>query len=240
MRGMNPSEAVSSAAQNPNVFRSPLLLGLPQPVVREFLERSDFTQLSPHQTVFRAGDPARVHLVISGRVKITRQGEHGRENILIIAGPGELLGSLNIFEHLPQPTSAVTLGPAEFLSLSTQSMIEWLQGHSEASMSFIRLLIARSQRQNDAIHDIFGLDVGTRVARAIMRAAERGGRRTPEGLRVNLALNQEELALHVRASRESVNQALSSFTKQGWIARDGTEILIKDEDQLIQRAFRET
>jgi CRP-like cAMP-binding protein len=237
---MNPSDAMRSAAQNPVVLQSPLLQGLPEAVVRDFLSRADFTRLAPHQTVFRAGDPARVHLVVSGRVKITRLGEHGRENILIIAGPGELLGSLNIFEHLPQPTSAVTLGPAEFLGLSTESMIEWLQAHTEASMSFIRLLIARSQRQNDAIHDIFGLDVGTRVARAIMRAAERAGRRTPEGLRVNLALNQEELALHVRASRESVNQALSSFTKQGWILRDGTEILIRDEDQLMQRAFRDT
>ncbi|MGW0949071.1 Crp/Fnr family transcriptional regulator [Streptomyces sp. NPDC002623] len=222
-----------------DVRRASLLDELPEPVVRDFLKRALLVTFPPRNTVFQAGDPTRVHLVISGRVKISRRGEHGRENILVIAGPGELLGSLDLFDPRPQPTTAVTLGPARIAELSTESMLEWLAAHTGAAMRFIHLLVLRAQRQNDALHDVFGLDVGTRLARAILREAQRFGRRTPEGIRVDLGLSQEELALHVRASRESVNQSLAGFARQGWVRRDGCEIVVLDEKQLAHHAKHE-
>lgn len=231
--------ATAPTAATGDVWRAPLLDELPQHVVRDFLTRARFVTVPPRGTVFQAGDPTRVHLVISGRVKISRRGEHGRENILVIAGPGELLGSLDLFDQRPQPTTAVTLGPARIAELSTESMLEWLASHTGAAMRFIHLLVLRAQRQNDALHDVFGLDVGTRLARAILREAQRFGRRTPEGIRVDLGLSQEELALHVRASRESVNQSLAGFARQGWVRRDGCEIVIRDEKQLAHQAKHE-
>lgn len=222
-----------------DVRRASLLDALPEHVVRDFLTRARFVTFPPRNTIFQAGDPTRVHLVISGRVKISRRGEYGRENILVIAGPGELLGSLDLVDPRPQPTTAVTLGPTRVADLSAESMLEWLTAHTGAAMRFIHLLIRRSQRQNDALHDVFGLDVGTRLARAILREAQRFGRRTPEGIRVDLGLSQEELALHVRASRESVNQSLAGFARQGWVRRDGCEIVILDEKQLTHQAKHE-
>ncbi|MER5794278.1 Crp/Fnr family transcriptional regulator [Streptomyces sp. NPDC001980] len=222
-----------------DVRRASLLDELPEHVVRDFLTRARCVTFPPRDTVFQAGDPTRVHLVLSGRVKISRRGEHGRENILVIAGPGELLGSLDLFDRRPQPTTAVTLGPARIAELSTESMLEWLAAHTGAAMRFIHLLVRRAQRQNDALHDVFGLDVGTRLARAILREAQRFGRRTPDGIRVDLGLSQEELALHVRASRESVNQSLAGFVRQGWARRDGCEIVILDEKQLAHQAKHE-
>lgn len=236
---MTRRSSALSAGSNPSLFQAPLFAGLPTEVVQDFLERAQLVTLPPNRNVFQAGEPARIYMLASGRVKITRRGEHGRENILIIAGPGELLGSLNLFTRSLLPTSATALSPTEVLELSTDSMRAWLEANPAASMNFIRLLVDRLQRQNDAMHDIFGLDVGTRVARAIVREARRFGRQTDEGTRVNLGLSQEELALHVRASRESVNQTLSSFAKQGWIRRDGTEVIVLDEDQLMQRALRD-
>jgi DNA-binding IclR family transcriptional regulator len=70
-----------------------------------------------------------------------------------------------------------------------------------------------------------------------MRETSQFGRRTSEGKRVNLGLSQEELALHVRASRESVNQTLATFARQGWIRRDGTEVVILNEEALIHQAL---
>jgi CRP-like cAMP-binding protein len=225
------------AASESAISGTDLLRGLPAPVVDDFLQRVTRRVVPPDGVLFREGDPAdRVVLLVAGRIKIVRHGEHGRENILIIAGPGELLGGLSIFDRTKQFTTAIAVGQSEIVELSADAMIGWLEAHTEASMRFIRLLILRTQKQNNALHDVFGLDVGTRVARAILRDARRFGRRTAEGLRVNLGLSQEELAMHVRASRESVNQALSNFVKQGWIRREGAEIVVLDLERLAHQA----
>lgn len=216
---------------------SPLLSGLPSDVINDFLARVNFVRCQPGTVVFREGDRAdRIFLIVSGRVKVTRKSGQGRDSILVIAGPDELLGGLSIFEPGVQKTTASALGAAEIAWLGADSMRGWLEANTAASMQFMRLLIRRTQYQNDFLHDVFGLDVGTRVARAILRDAHRFGRQTSVGLRVNLGLNQEELAQHVRASRESVNQTLAAFARMGWIRRDGTEIVIIDEQQLLHQA----
>lgn len=229
---MNYSAASASAMAGTDLLR-----GLPATVVEDFLRRVTLLTVPPESVIFHEGDTAdRVLLLVAGRIKIVRQGEHGRENILIIAGPGELIGGLSIFDRGRQLTTAVTVGQAQIAELSADTMIEWLEAHTEAAMRFIRLLILRAQRQNTALHDVFGLDVGTRVARAILREARRFGRKTSEGVRVNMGLSQEELAQHVRASRESVNQTLSRFAKHGWIRRDGAEIVVLNMDRLARQA----
>jgi CRP/FNR family cyclic AMP-dependent transcriptional regulator len=229
---MNHSAASVSAMAGTDLLR-----GLPATVVEDFLRRVTLMTVPPESVIFHEGDTAdRVLLLVAGRIKIVRQGEHSRENILIIAGPGELIGGLSIFDRGRQLTTAVTVGQAQIAELPADTMIEWLEAHPEAAMRFIRLLILRAQRQNTALHDVFGLDVGTRVARAILREARRFGRKTSEGVRVNMGLSQEELAQHVRASRESVNQTLSRFAKHGWIRRDGAEIVVLNMDRLARQA----
>lgn len=216
---------------------SDLLRDLPEEVVQDFLDRVTLTRFPPKSLIFREAERAdRMFMIVTGRVKVTRKGERGRENILVIAGPGELLGGLPIFEPSVHRTTASAVDTSEVAWLGGDGMRGWLEQHTPAAIRFMRLLIRRTQYQNDFLHDVFGFDVGTRVARAILREAHRFGRQTSAGLRVNLGLNQEELAMHVRASRESVNQALATFARMGWIRRDGVELVILDESQLAHHA----
>lgn len=220
-----------------SLFGSEMLRGLPERVVGDFIGRATIGRFPANGVLFREGDVVdRLAFVVTGRVKITRRSEAGRENILVIAGAGAAIGSIAIFEPGRQRTSGIALGPVVAAWLTNAAMREWLGAHNEAALRFIQLLIRRTEHQNDTLHDVFGIDVGTRVARALLREADRFGRATPMGRRLSLGLNQEEFALHVRASRESVNQALATFARMGWIRRDGTEFVLLDEEQLLRQS----
>lgn len=220
-----------------SLFESELLRGLPETAVRDFLDRATLARFAASTPLFREGDSVeRLMFVVTGRVKITRRSEAGRENILVIAGPGAAIGSIAIFEPGRQRTSGIALGQVDAAWLTNAAMREWLATHNAAALRFIQLLIRRTEHQNDTLHDVFGIDVGTRVARALLREADRFGRATPVGRRLSLGLNQEEFALHVRASRESVNQALATFVRMGWIRRDGTEFILLNEEALLRQA----
>ena len=53
---------------------------------------------------------------------------------------------------------------------------------------------------------------------------------------MDLDINQEELAHHVRASRERVNQVLADFGRRGWLRQEGTGLIVSDPEALRLRA----
>jgi CRP/FNR family transcriptional regulator, cyclic AMP receptor protein len=55
-------------------------------------------------------------------------------------------------------------------------------------------------------------------------------------MRVSHDLTQDELAQLVGACRETVNKALSDFTRRGWIRLEGKSILITGSENLARRA----
>ena len=215
----------------------PLLRGLKDATVEAFANAAQLRSVEAQTEIFREGEPSDgMCVILTGKVKITRPGDDGRENIYTIAGPGDMLGELSVFDGDVRKATAKSVNAVTLAFLSNADVLSWLEAYPEASRRILRMLVVRLRRQNDALADMYGLDVSTRVARAILRLSRRFGRKTSEGIRVDLDLSQEELALHVRASRESVNQALSSFSRFGWIRREGTEVVILDEDALLRQA----
>jgi CRP/FNR family cyclic AMP-dependent transcriptional regulator len=220
----------------PTILSANLLKGLPESVTSDFLRVLTVVRLPPRGVVFRAGDIGdRMFIVISGKVKVTRPSDDGKDNVFTIAGPGDLLGELSMFDGAARLATATAMRPTDVGWVANAATREWLERHPEASRRFMRILIDRIRRQNDALEDVYGLDVGTRVARAIVRLSGRFGRVTQDGIRVDLGMSQEELALHVRASRESVNQVFSVFYRNQWIRREGSDLMILDAPALARR-----
>jgi CRP/FNR family cyclic AMP-dependent transcriptional regulator len=56
----------------------------------------------------------------------------------------------------------------------------------------------------------------------------------PEGVRINVALTQSDLASFIGATRESLNKALGSFRRQRLILQKEGQIIIVDPDALRQ------
>ncbi len=73
---------------------------------------------------------------------------------------------------------------------------------------------------------------------AWMRLAEEQGTAEPDGIRLDLTLTQSDLAGMVGASRPSVNQALASFGRRGYLRMESRSIVITDRAGLRRRHQR--
>jgi CRP/FNR family cyclic AMP-dependent transcriptional regulator len=215
----------------------PLLRGLPEDARRAFIRLATVRQLDRGEVIFDEGDPADTFLlVLSGKIKVTRPSDSGKETVFTILGPDDLLGELALFDDTARQATAVAVRPSRAAVVANADMRAWFTEHPVAMQRFAQLLAQRVRRLNDALEDVYGLDVATRVARALVLQSAQFGRRTGEGLQVDLDLNQEELALHVRASRERVNQVLADFGRRGWLRREGAGLIVMDPDALRGRA----
>ncbi|MFI9510342.1 Crp/Fnr family transcriptional regulator [Nocardia sp. NPDC052566] len=216
---------------------SPLLYGLAPEAVADFLAIAERRVYAAGDRLFHEGEcPEGVFVLASGKVKVTRPGPDGKDIIFTMAGAGNLLGELAVFDGGVRHADATAVRETVAALVPIPRMREWLDRYPAASFRMMRLLAERVRRMNDRLEDMAGVDVATRVARALVEHTARFGRHTVDGVRLRLDLSQDELAHHVRASRERVNQVLVEFARRGWIRRDGEEFVVLDADGLTRRA----
>jgi CRP/FNR family cyclic AMP-dependent transcriptional regulator len=188
-------------------------------------------------TVFVEGEPGdRLYIVISGKVKIGRRAPDGRENLLTIMGPSDMFGELSIFDPGPRTSSATTVTEVRAVSMDREMVRAWIADRPEIAEKLLRVLARRLRRTNHDLADLIFTDVPGRVAKQLLRLAQRFGTQDGDVLRVSHDLTQEEIAQLVGASRETVNKALSDFAHRGWIRLEGKSVLIRNCEHLSRRA----
>jgi CRP-like cAMP-binding protein len=189
------------------------------------------------QSVFQEGEPGdRLYVIGSGKVKLGRRSNDGRENLLSILGPAEMFGELSLFDPGPRTATATAVADAVLFELSHNELIGWLEKYPAVAKHLLEALARRLRRTNEALADLVFADVPGRVAKALLDLSTRFGQPVEDGLRVAHDLTQEELAQLVGASRETVNKALADFASRGWVRREGRAIVLLDIDRLERRA----
>ena len=71
-----------------------------------------------------------------------------------------------------------------------------------------------------------------RTARGLLRLARQHGRRSADGVSLELTISQEELGKYLGLSRANVSRQLGQLKLANMIRIDGTEISILDETGL--------
>jgi CRP/FNR family cyclic AMP-dependent transcriptional regulator len=202
--------------------------------LRSRLKRSDFPRGA---VIFAEGDPGgELHVILSGKVKISRAATDGRENLLAVLGPGDLFGELSLFNPGPRTANAAAVTDVQVATFAHDDLRPVIVEQPEIAAELLRVLAERLRQTNDAMADLVFTDVPGRVAKALLSLAERFGETDGDGVRVHHDLTQEELAQLVGASRETVNKALSDFNARGWLRVDGRSVVLMDVERLRRRA----
>lgn len=195
------------------------------------------TALKRGESLFHEGDEGdRLYIVTEGKVKLSHASDDGRESLIAVLGPGEILGELTLFDLGARSSTVTAIAPSRFLSLSHKDMMSYIESHPSMAISMLKQLAQRLRSTNDQMADLVFSDVPGRVAKALLDLAHRFGERTPEGIYVAHDLTQEELAHLVGASRETVNKSLAEFVSRGWIRLEGRAVLLIEVQRLQRRA----
>jgi CRP-like cAMP-binding protein len=193
-------------------------------------------KLRKGQSLFKEGDDGdHLFIVSNGKVKLGTKSPDGRENLLMILGPGDMFGDLSLFDSGPRTATATAVTDTKLLSLGQDKVIPWIKEHPEVSLHLLARLASRLRRTNEVVGDLVFSDVPGRVAKALIDLGVKFGEKREEGLFVNHDLTQEELAQLVGASRETVNKALADFAQRGWLRLEARSVMILDYERMLKR-----
>lgn len=187
-------------------------------------------------SLFLEGDRSgTVLFVVSGRVKVFSLTEHGEEILLAVRGPGALLGEVSAVDGGPRSASVAALEPVTAVVLTASAFVEYLRSHAGAATVLLQLVTSRLRDADRKRVEFAAYDIAARVAQRLVELAERFGEPDEHGVRITVALSQDELAGWVGASREAVAKALRVLRDRGLVTTGRRTMTVLDLPGLQRR-----
>ncbi|HEY4358339.1 MAG TPA: Crp/Fnr family transcriptional regulator [Acidobacteriaceae bacterium] len=201
---------------------------------REFLIANSFVVEYPRGSVlFREGDIAdTVHIVCSGKLKVSASSQEGRIMILRIAASGSVLGLSAALSEKTHETSVEALEPCRVRVMRTRVLQTLLRDHPHAAIGAARTLADEYRAAFEEARRIALPETPAgRVACLLldwMASSER------KGSTITLPLTHDEVASMTATTRETVTRTLSRFRKDGIIQAKGVSLTILQPNVLQQ------
>jgi CRP/FNR family cyclic AMP-dependent transcriptional regulator len=188
--------------------------------------------------LFHEGDPGHdVVIVEDGHAKVTLTSPGGREVVLEVCGPGELLGELSAIDGGPRSASAAALEPITTLIVPHAEFLRFVDENPGVARLLMCLLAERLRGSSSRQLEFGTNDAIGRVCTRLLDMADRYGTARPDGAIVlRTPVTQNDLAGWSGQSREAVVKAFRALRLLGWIDVDGKLIVLHDIDALRTRS----
>lgn len=214
----------------------PAVLAPPVETWRQFMHALEPVEFFRGDTMLQLGVPAEELFVIrSGKAKTSCTFADGRELVLDFHCAGDVLVEPTLFDAAPSTSQTVAITDVQAGRIARADLTKWLALCPEITE---RLLGCIARRQSDLhqMHlDLMQMDTPARLAKALLRLAERL-RKDPRTAALMIEdVTQEELGQYIGSRRDTVNKMLSDFARRGWILIERKSIFLTAPAQLSRR-----
>ncbi|SCM82037.1 cAMP receptor protein [uncultured Sporomusa sp.] len=183
--------------------------------------------------IFMEGEPGEgFHYVKSGKVKIVKMAQDGREHIINILGPGEVFAEVLLFNRGPYPATSVALEDSVIGIIKNVELENVVVDNPRIALHIIRVMNKKLLHAQMKIKTLALSDTFARTAQILGRLAQQYGREVTGGIRIDIDMTRQDLANLVGTTRETVSRVLSSMKKDKVIDLAEQQIIILDEQRL--------
>lgn len=205
---------------------------LPAQLQEALLRLGQLRRVGGGQRLFARGDaPDGLYCVLEGAIRISSVSDAGKEALLTLVEAPHWFGEIALFDGRPRTHDAVAEGPTELLHVEQKALLALLDSHPAWWRDLALLLTQKIRIAFLVLEENALLPAAGRLARRLVSMAEGYGEWKDRSRRT-IAVPQEQLALMLALSRQTVNQILKQFEAQGVLRLGRGGIQILDIDKL--------
>jgi CRP-like cAMP-binding protein len=183
------------------------------------------------EPIFEEGETTNgIYCIKEGVCKLSKLSSNGKDQIVKLIKPGELLGQRSVISDEPANLSAVAMEDMEVCFIPKSEIIQFFTQNNNFSMNVMKTICGDLKESDDHMVDMAQKSVKERLATTLIYLEENFGLESDGTLRVQLS--REELAGMIGTATESCIRLLSEFNKGGWIELVGKRIKIIDKNKL--------
>lgn len=183
------------------------------------------------ELIYRDGDRSdSLYIVSSGKIRIYRLSESGKEQLVRILYPGDFTGELALFRESIHKSYAETMKDTSVCMITRSDLQEFLLKFPSISLKILsefsnRLDISETQTTRFATEK-----VETRVAFFLAECIDD----QEESMEIELPMTKKDLASYLGTTPETISRKLAEFEDEGYIRqKSGKKIEILDLDGLL-------
>ncbi len=165
-----------------------------------------------------------MYVIRSGRVKVTKASDDGREKIMDFLESGAFFGEMALLDNAPRSASVRTLEPSILAALSRRDFIGLLRKSPDLALSLIQELTRRLRDTDEQATSVSFQRVQDRAKGLFARIAREDGEL--EDRRITPALTHQQIADMIGTSRETVTRAVKDLKESGWLEQRGKRYLV--------------
>ncbi len=194
------------------------------------------SQFKKGETIFKEGSHAYgLYCINAGKIKLSKNGDMGKEHIVRMAAPGDVLGYRAILSGERYSASATAIEDSNLCFVPKELFLSIVRKDGELSMDMMRLLSEDLRRAESTITHMAQKPVRERTAEALLFLKETYGLAN-DGQTLNVALSREELSNLVGTATETLVRFLKEFKDNGLVKLEGKKILLSDLPALARYA----
>lgn len=212
----------------PEILRkTPLFANLFPDDLRRLDEIATVRRFGRKKSVFREGDRAEGFFVLgSGKVKVFKLSEEGKEQVLHVLGPGQSFAEATVFESGTYPAHAEALTDSELVFLPKQPFVLLLEKNPRIALRMLASLSRWLKRMTDLVESIALRDVETRLVRYLSEELKARGIPLKDGAALDLDIGKNVLASRLGTVPETFSRTLKKLQEEGKIGVKGKQIRV--------------
>lgn len=213
---------------------TPLFRELPSADLDRVLKDASLFRIEPGGRAFHQGDPARTfQVLLKGRLKLSQVTADGQQVTLRYITPGEMFGGIAALNDQPFPASAEAIAPSLAVRWDRDVFQAQMQALPGLAFSLLRVLSARFAEAQARFRELATERVERRVARTLLRLAHQTGRRTEEGVLLDLPLSRQDLAELTGTTQFTVSRILSDWERRGLVEAGRARVVVRRPHDLV-------
>ncbi|WP_027365882.1 Crp/Fnr family transcriptional regulator [Desulfotruncus alcoholivorax] len=183
--------------------------------------------------LFMENEPGEaVFFVKTGRVKVTKQTEDGREHILHFINPGEVFAEVVMFEGGTYPATAEVVEDCTVGMIRNVDMDRIINENPGIALGLLKIMARRLRISQQQLIELALLDTTRRAASMLLFLAGEQGLQTGKGIEIDISLTNQDLANLIGTSRETANRIINDFRRQRAIEVKKGRVTILDKYKL--------
>ncbi len=171
---------------------------------------------------------AALFVIVTGKVKIVRMDDDGREVILSILGDSDFFGEMAILDGLTRSASVVATSKSELFMIHRRDFLKLLNDYPMVAIALLRELTSRLRKADTQIKSLSLKDAAGRVANVVLQLADEIGMFRKGRVEIDELPLQQDLANMAGTSRETISRMIHKFIKKGYLQLQGNKLVIND------------
>jgi len=182
--------------------------------------------------VFREGDkPSGALFLAQGKVKIFKEGISGREQIIRLAKPTDIIGYRALIADEKHQTSAMAIEDSAICLFRKNEIVKIVEKHPEILGKMLKSLANELRLSHSRTVSLTQKHIRGRLAESIVFLYDTYGFEE-DGRTIKAYLSREDLASLSNMTASNAIRTLTQFSEEGVIATEGRKVKVMNQGLL--------